>query len=103
MKNKLSYLLFAVFIGLIITAIACNGGNSSEDSIEISPTKEVEGVVEEKIEPVEEAVEEKVEEVELIEEPTEEVIEEVAPVEVPLEAPVEVLEELPKVEEIMAD
>ena len=103
MKNKLSYLLFAVFVGLVITAIACSGGSSSADSMEVLPTKEVKEVVEEKVEPMKEAVEIKVEEVEPIVEPTEEVIEEITPVEMPVEIPIEVPQELPEIEEIMAD
>ena len=103
MKNKLSYLLFAVFVGLIIIAITCSGESSSSDSMEVLPTKEVKKVVEEKVEPIKETVEVKVEEVEPIIEPTEEVIEEVVPVEMPVEIPIEAPQELPEIEEIMAD
>ena len=104
MKNKLTYLLFAVFLGIIITVMTCSGDNSSKDSMIISPAKEAEEAVEEKVEEVEiieEAVEEKVEEVEPIEETIEEVIEEVVPVEEPLEVPAEIIEELPELEEIV--
>jgi phosphoglycolate phosphatase-like HAD superfamily hydrolase len=107
MKNKLSYLLFAVFLIIVITVMACSDGES-KSSIEISPAEEVKEVVDEKVEPIIEAVEEKVEEVEAVEEPTEEpieeikeVIEEVSPVEVPVEGPIETLETLPVLEEVV--
>ena len=102
MKNKLSYLLFAVFLIIVITVMACSDGES-KSSIEISPAEEVKAVVDEKVEPIKEAVEIKVEEVEPIVGPTEEVIEEIAPVEMPVEIPIEVPQELPETEEIMAD
>ena len=90
MKNKLSYLLFAVFIAMILIAVTCNK-DKSENSMTITPKAEAMEIIEEKVEePVEQPAEEPVEEVEKVEE----VIEIVEPVEVPLDLipPVDTLE-----------
>ena len=47
MKDRLSYLLFAVFLGMIVIAIACSD-DKSEGSIEVStPEEKLEVAVEE--------------------------------------------------------
>ena len=99
-KQKVTYILFGVFLILVIGTITC--GDSSDKKATLIPTvkpvEEVKEIVEEKVEEVKAEVEEKVEEVEeVIEEKIEEVKEVVKDI-ITIELP-----DLPKLEEIIPE
>ena len=95
MKNeKLTYIMFGVFVIIVITAITCSK-NKGEETQTLLPEAEVKEIVEVKVEEVKEAVENRLKEVL----PDLEILKEEEPieVEVPVEAPIE--EEAPVEEE----
>ena len=97
-KQKVTYILFGVFLIMVIGTITCGDSSDTKTTLTPKPIAKVKEIVEEKVEEVKADIEEKVIEVEeVVEEKIEEVKEVVKEI-ITIELP-----DLPKLEEIIPE
>ena len=97
-KQKVTYILFGVFLIMVIGTITCGDSSDTKTTLTPKPIAKVKEIVEEKVEEVKADIEEKVIEVEeVVEEKIEEVKEVVKDI-ITIELP-----DLPKLEEIIPE
>ena len=97
-KQKVTYILFGVFLIMVIGTITCGDSSDTKTTLTPKPIAKVKEIVEEKVEEVKADIEEKVIEVEeVVEEKIEEVKEVVKEI-ITIELP-----DLPKLEEIVPE